>query len=344
MNPLVFITSFFIGLVLTYLLRIVALKLNIVDVPRGRHAHKETTPYLGGVALFITFSSVVMCFLPIDKHILGLLLGGLFIVIVGVLDDILSLSPAVKLGAQLLSALILIIFGVGIENITSPLGGLIELSTFNFPISIFGISRNITLLADLFTIGWVMFLINAMNFLDGSDGLSGSVGFVSAMILFSLALLPEIGQHDLGLICLALAGSLLAFLSFNFPPAKIFFGDAGSMFLGFVLAAISILSSGKIATLTLLLGVPILDLIWVAGRRVFVSKTAPWRGDRTHIHHRLLELGAPPSLVVILISGVSLLFGLAALHLHSFEKLIAIILLGVLVIGGLTIAETLKKR
>jgi UDP-GlcNAc:undecaprenyl-phosphate GlcNAc-1-phosphate transferase len=189
-----------------------------------------------------------------------------------------------------------------------------------------------------------MFLINAMNFLDGSDGLSGSVGFVSAMILFSLALLPEIGQHDLGLICLALAGSLLAFLSFNFPPAKIFFGDAGSMFLGFVLAAISILSSGKIATLTLLLGVPILDLIWVAGRRVFVSKTAPWRGDRTHIHHRLLELGAPPSLVVILISGVSLLFGLAALHLHSFEKLIAIILLGVLVIGGLTIAETLKKR
>jgi len=335
---LAFAVSFGLSVLLTHIFRRMALRYGVIDYPGGRHRHVNPTPYLGGVAIYLSFVIALLLFLPMDKHLWGLVLGATIVVLAGVWDDKKGLSPLVKLFWQAIGASVLVLAGVGIVNITNPFGGIIDLSTFNYRFDFFGV-HHLTVLADIFTLIWVMALINVMNFLDGVDGLAGSVSFIGAIILFSLSLRPDVLQPDLAMISVILAGVLLGFLNFNFPPAKIFLGDAGSMFLGFILASLAILSSGKIATTALVLGVPILDLLWVTGKRIFILRKAPWVGDRNHIHHRLLDMGLRPWMVVIIISLASAAFGITALFLDGKEKLWAMIILSLVVYLGMIVAE-----
>lgn len=337
-----FTVSCLASLVSVDFFRRVALRYRFLDIPGGRRKHRIATPYLGGAGIFVGFALSVLIFSDHSKGILGILLGSLILVIVGSIDDKYELSALHKLLWQFVAAGILIVFGVGIENITSPFGGILDLSSISIPFYLFGY-HHINLFADLFTLLWVVGIINVMNFLDGVDGLAGSVSFVGCLIIFSLSLLPHISQPEIALLAICLAGSLLAFLNSNFPPARIFMGDGGSMLLGYILASLAILSSGKIATTALVLGVPILDLLMVVFYRTFILKTPFWKADRSHIHHRLLDIGIPAHIVVLIIAGICAVFGWTALFLGTWEKVLAFGILGIVVIGGLSLLERFYK-
>lgn len=167
-----------------------------------------------------------------------------------------------------------------------------------------------------------------LNWLDGLDGLATGISGISALTLFGLALLPFVNQPDMATLALILAGSLVAFLIFNFYPAKIRLGDSGSTFLGFTLAVLAIFASGKIATFFLVLGLPLLDVAWVIFRRVFVEKKSPFHGDQKHFHHRLLSLGFSERKVVLVYYFFCASFGTIALILQGArQKMLAILTL-----------------
>jgi UDP-GlcNAc:undecaprenyl-phosphate GlcNAc-1-phosphate transferase len=230
------------------------------------------------------------------------------------------------------AALVVVAFGIGIDFITNPIGGIYLLNQYQIPIIIAGTTYHFTVLADLFTIVWVIGIINVVNFLDGIDGLAAGIAAITGIVLFFLSLAPNINQPATALLAITLAGCSLGFLVFNFNPAKIFMGDAGSHFLGFSIALLAIFSGGKIATAFLVLGFPILDGLWVAINRIF-KKRSPFLADKTHLHHRLLELGISQRQTVLFLYFLCACFGIISLFLKSKGKLIAFSVLGFLMLG-----------
>ncbi|MBM3251447.1 MAG: undecaprenyl/decaprenyl-phosphate alpha-N-acetylglucosaminyl 1-phosphate transferase, partial [Candidatus Omnitrophica bacterium] len=213
-------------------------KLKILDRPNLRKAHVSPTPTLGGVVIYLAFSAAVLVALRLNQvfyselimYAPGLLIGSLALVIFGILHDTRNMPASVKLFGQIMVAVIIFLSGIKIEFITNPFGGEIHLI---YPLSLIS------------TVVWIVALINAINLIDGLDGLAAGITFISSVVLFFIALM----KNDLSsmFICLALAGSCLGFLRYNFFPAKIFMGDAGSMFLGLILAIISIQGINKVA-------------------------------------------------------------------------------------------------
>ncbi|MFH1542659.1 MAG: MraY family glycosyltransferase [bacterium] len=287
----VYLVCFFLALISTYLLTPVvesfALKIRAIDLPNDRKVHQRVIPRLGGLAIYFGFSVAIGFSLwlasfqgmKIDwQMIMGIFAGGSLLVIVGAVDDIKSIRPMTKLIWQILAALIIIYFGIEITFFSNPFNGILALGVFAIPL----------------TILWVVGVTNAMNLIDGLDGLATGVTLISALTLFFVA----IRTHQLGaaIIMLALAGSSLGFLRHNFFPAKIFLGDSGSMFLGFVLASASIIGVLKTTLVValiiplLVLGVPIFDTLFAIGRRVGTGKH-PFEADNKHIHHILLRAG-----------------------------------------------------
>jgi UDP-GlcNAc:undecaprenyl-phosphate GlcNAc-1-phosphate transferase len=181
-------------------------------------------------------------------------------------------------------------------------------------------------LANGLSLLWMVGLANTINFLDGLDGLASGVSGIAAVIMFGLALGPRVDQPAVAMLAIIVAGAAFGFLPYNFFPAKIFMGDSGAYFLGLVLAMLAIYSGAKLATLALVLGVPIVDSLWVAVRRL-AQKRSPFRADRQHLHHLLVDAGWSQSRAVIMMYALVTGFGLAALILDSFAKL--------LVLGGL---------
>lgn len=283
-----FLIAFFATILLTPMVQSFATRRNIVDQPNERKVHKSPIPRLGGAAIYFGFLiSVVVAvslayflnvhlkFLPI----LGLLISSTIIFILGVIDDVSGLKSTTKLAWQVIASIIVIFFGVEINFISNPLNGILPLAAF--------ISIPLTLL-------WLTGVTNAINLIDGLDGLAAGVTAISASTLFFVAL----RTHEIGaaVILLALAGASLGFLRFNFFPAKIFLGDSGSYLLGFVLAVASIMGVFKTTLVValilpvLILGVPIFDTIFAIGRRLSQGKS-PFAADNKHIHHMLLRAG-----------------------------------------------------
>lgn len=333
---LAFVSSIVLSLILTPWFLNLAKKYNWAMVkPRKRDIHQKPTPRLGGLVLFIVFWLVVggyLLFSPqrlvfvedkifnIDKNLLGVFLGSLILLVVGTIDDFKGVKPWSKLFWQILASCLVVIFGVKIWWFSNPLGGLnLVLGNWTY------------LIVPL----WIIMIINVINWLDGLDGLASGISFITLIVLAILSATPYVNQPATALICVILAGLSLGFLPFNFNPAKIFLGDSGSMFLGFMIAIAAIISGGKIATVALVLGIPILDAFWVIFRRI-ISGKSPASADKFHLHHRFLSIGLSQRQTVLLLYLISAIFGIIALQTTTQGKVTASLwLLGVMVIIGL---------
>lgn len=323
--------------VLTLILILVALKFfpkwGLMDRPKKYGLKRKPIPYYGGLILIIVFVISVLIFVKIDTRVIGVLIGGLLIGAVSFLDDLKGLSPWIRLGVQLLAALTIVLSGIGIESISNPFGDPIVLNQYSVKFSLADTLFTITLLADLFTIIWIVLIVNTMNFLDGLNGLVSGVTFIATLTLFILA----IGEHNVidqttvATLIIIVASMTLIFWFFDFHPAKILLGDTGSMFLGFLIAVFAIFAGGKIATAFLVLGFPILDAFWVITRRI-VQGRSPMQGDLKHLHHRLLEVGLTERTALLLIYLLCLFFGGSAVFLGTTQKLYLILVMGLLMV------------
>jgi UDP-GlcNAc:undecaprenyl-phosphate GlcNAc-1-phosphate transferase len=263
--------------------------------------------------------------------------------VVGVIDDIKGVAAWKRLFWQVIAAGVALAGGIGIVTITNPLGGNIDLSAARFGFDFLGHTYHITPIANLLSILWMVGMVNVVNFLDGLDGLASGVSAIAALVIFALSISPDVNQPLVALLALILAGSALGFLPFNFYPARIFMGDAGAYVLGITLAMLAIYSGGKLATALLVLGFTILDALWAVVRRLRRG-VHPFTADREHLHHLLLEAGLSQRSAVLLLYLLAAIFGLAALSLHSFEKLIALMVLMATVIVLITALVRINRR
>lgn len=302
-------------------------KLKLMDRPQRYGLSRAPIPYYGGLTIFLAFLIAVTVFVPLTKAVLALIIAGSIIVIIGFLDDFLNLSPFIRLFFQFVAAFILVFGGIGILSINLPFFGVLVLGKFTV----------------LFTILWVMAIVNTMNFVDGVSGLSSGVSFIAGLTIFALSIHPGLhenpaSQIPVAMIALILAAISFAFLFFDFPRPKILMGDTGSTFLGFVIATLAIFSGGKVATAFLVLGIPILDMIWVVLRRTFAGQKF-WKGDLKHLHHRLLEIGFSQKQVVLSYLFVTAFFGISAVTLVSSQQklfmLIALVVMMLILAGAL---------
>lgn len=323
---LTIITSACSSLVVTPLVRSFFVRRGWVEDPvtKQRKTHNFTAtvpaPRGGGLPIFVAISLSSLIFLPPDKHLLGILTASFFILLIGLWDDIADISPVFRLFTNFFAALIVVSCGIGIAYISNPLGGVIDLSwpriTFNF----FG-SHSIWLISDLLAILWIA---GCMNFVGWSSGVEGQLsGFVSISAIFigilGLRYSTDVSQWPVIILAGAVAGAYLGFLPFNLPPQKIQPGYSGKSLAGYFLAVLAILSGAKLATVILLLGVPIIDAIFVVVKRI-ISGRLPLSGGPDHLHHSLLRLGWTRIQISLFYSLVSLLLGILSLFLNSQQK------------------------
>ncbi len=328
MNYLVaFVLSFGLALLLTPLVRTLALRYQIVAQPAGIKSHaldNRIIPYLGGLAIFASFVVATLSLMPMSRQLAALLLGGTILAVLGAIDDVRGLKARTRLVWQVLAAGVVLAGGIGIVSITNPFGGVIDLTAGRFAVDWGSIHFHITPIANALSILWMVGMVNTVNFLDGLDGLAGGVSAIAALILFTLAL--QVDQPLVALLAIILAGSALGFLPFNFFPAKIFMGDSGAYFLGMTLAMLAIYSGGKLATLSLVLGFTIIDAMWAVVRRLR-RRVHPFTSDREHLHHLLLKAGFSQRSAVLSLYLLAVTFGVIALQAQSFTKLVALIVL-----------------
>ncbi|MBN1897734.1 MAG: undecaprenyl/decaprenyl-phosphate alpha-N-acetylglucosaminyl 1-phosphate transferase, partial [Spirochaetes bacterium] len=295
--------SFVLSVFFTLLCIKIARRYNIVDIPNERKIHKEPVPYLGGIAIFLSFMITFIIGLKtsslfnLEERIIGVLVAGTLIFLFGLYDDLKGSHPFFKFFIQIVVALILVSFGFIIDRVTNPFGGHIMFPGW---------------LSVILTVFWIIAIINAVNLLDGLDGLASGVIGIASFFVFFISLTQY--NYIVAFISIILIGSSFGFLLFNFPPAKIFMGDAGSMFLGFIFSVLAILGNRKSAVALsllipiVLLSIPILDTLLAIIRRANKKKNI-FEADKEHIHHRLINLGIPYKKVILLIYVVCVYLG-----------------------------------
>lgn len=339
-----------IAFALTPAVRRVALRIGAVDVPGARSVHVRAVPFLGGVAIYVAFAAALLAARGLhDPEIWGILLGGLVIVATGLVDDAghlwsrrlpwladregRGLRPLVKLIPQIGAGVVLFVYGVRISFIQNPFGG----GYWYLPM--FGIF--------LVTVLWVVAITNALNFIDGIDGLAAGVSSISAatLLVVSLEFRGSVST-DAVLMSAVLLASSLGFLPWNFYPARIFMGDAGALFLGYALAAVSIVGPLKTATIVslavpaLALGVPVLDTLLAIVRR-WRARQLPGVADHAHLHHRLLELGLSQRDAVLVLYVASGWLGLAAVTVARAGATVGLAVLGLVAASAIVLSRVL---
>lgn len=326
-----FFVAVFISYLMTPLVRKFAFKIGAIDIPKDdRRVHKEPMPLIGGLAIYIAILITCLIFLPINKTLLSILVGGTIILISGLIDDLKGLSPKLKIVFQLLAGLCLVLGDVKVDFVTNPFtinNALIYLNWLSIPITLF----------------WVVGITNTLNLIDGLDGLAAGVAMISSLSLMFVA--SKFGYATVILTSAIVAGACLGFLPFNFNPAKIFMGDTGALFLGFMLAAISIEGVMKsVATIAIIvpiiiLGVPIFDTTFAIFRRL-ISGQSIMTADKGHLHHRLLARGYSQRKTVLILYGISSIFGVFAVLVAKANSQQAVYLSVVLV--ALTVVFAMK--
>ncbi|MCI5157822.1 MAG: undecaprenyl/decaprenyl-phosphate alpha-N-acetylglucosaminyl 1-phosphate transferase, partial [Candidatus Electrothrix sp. AUS1_2] len=321
----VFITACLTALALTPLIRQLALYFDLTDEPSARKMHSEKIPRIGGVALlsgfFLPFL-VLFFFRPyspatqnlFSDDMLPCFVGGaVLIFLLGLLDDVRELSFSVKIIGQLLVALFVYFCGLQITAVTTPFGPGFSIGLFSLPVTVF----------------WFLLVINAINLIDGLDGLAAGICLFVSLSMFFVCIVN--GQQTTAFAFAALAGTLIGFLRYNFYPASIFMGDSGSYFLGYCLAALSIggAMKGQMATAMLIpiiaLGVPLIDTLWAPIRR-FINGQSIFQPDNRHIHHRLVKLGFTQQRAVLLLYVLTVLLGICSMLLvHTQNETSALI-------------------
>lgn len=313
-------------------------KLKLLDRPHEYGLTRAPIPYSGGVVFFIVFFITTFIFVDITKPIAGVIFAGLLIAFVSFVDDRIRLSPAFRLAAQILAGILVILAGVKIQLLNNPFGAPIFLDKIQFTF----LGQNIWLFSALIIIAWLVLMMNVMNWLDGISGLSSGISTIAQISIFLLASrqFNIVDQSAVIIISSVLAASTFAFLLFDFPSPKILMGDSGSMFLGFMLGVLSIIAGGKLATALLIMGFPVIDALWVILRRLLRGRS-PFRGDYSHLHHRLLRVGLSQRKALIFNYVLCAVFAAIALLLNStLHKIIAFAcVLIITVIIGLSIRK-----
>lgn len=310
------VTSAIFAVVFTILMIKAGRKFSLLDLPGKHKRHLEPTPILGGVALFISFWMTITIghyvfadeFLSLSEQLPFIFSGSLIILLVGLADDLYPLSAWVKLLAQILAGFVLFNGGLGVELISSPEGS-INLGPFSM----------------LITIAWVVVLTNAINLIDGLDGLATGVSLIGAVVLLIVSMLYQ--ESSVILFISSLIGFLIVFLKFNYHPAKIFLGDNGSTQIGYYFAVVSLIFPFKSYALSalyiplLVLGLPILEAVSSIIRRLITGKNV-MRADRRHLFHYLEMAGFHKKQVVIIFYFMAIIFGLFALAMFFWDRLI----------------------
>lgn len=316
---LAFAVSLLVAYVMTPPVKRFAEKVGAIDVPRdNRRVHDHPIPRMGGLAIFIGFVLSLIFFVPMSTKVLGLLVGSVIIAVMGGVDDIVSLNPWVKLAGQIVAALVAIRCGLVFDVISNP--NIFAEETY---IEIGWLSIPLTML-------WIVGCTNAVNLIDGLDGLAVGVSAISSMTMLIVSLF--VSEPVVSIILAALTGACLGFMPYNLNPAKIFMGDVGSQLLGFVLSTASIMGLFKLhAIITffvplLALALPLADTIFAFFRRILHGQS-PFKADKGHFHHRLLAMGLNQKQVVAVLYGISAVLGLLAVLMAGDSMAVKIICL-----------------
>lgn len=314
----VFAIAVIAALILTPLVRRLALRIGFVARPNARSIHVEPKPYLGGLAIFGAFAiAVIAGYGFADDKVVGILVGGALIMALGILDDQYDLSPRVKMLGQVAAAAVLVYgWDVQIHGIINPLNDTwLSFGFWSGPLTLF----------------WIVALVNVVNFIDGLDGLAAGISTIAALTLLLVALQQQ--QSAAVVLTAALAGASIGFLRYNFNPAKIFMGDAGAMFLGYTLAALSVHGVLKSAVTVgvivpvLALALPIADTAFAIVRRL-ASGRSIGQADKDHLHHRLLRLGLSHRNTVLVMWAISAWLGLSAVAVTEVTFAQALLIIG----------------
>jgi UDP-GlcNAc:undecaprenyl-phosphate GlcNAc-1-phosphate transferase len=320
--------GFLLAIILTPLVKKIAARTGCLDIPNNpRKIHTKPMPLLGGLAVIAAFIILLVVYLAVihpNMHIvplkfyIGIIIGALILAVGGFLDDKYNLPPKLAIIAPALATLSVVLsgIGVGITQLSNPFGPAIHLNFLFLGIPFSGI------FVYLFIIG----MTYTTKFLDGIDGLVSGITIIAALTLFFLSLTSRINQPITASLAIILVGAFGGFLVFNFNPASIFLGEAGSTFAGFILATLSVLLGGKIATAILVMGVPILDISWAIIRRIWYG-TSPFKGDRKHLHLRLLDIGFSQRQTVLILYALAICFGAVSIVLQAKGKLFSLIVL-----------------
>ncbi len=303
-----------------------AKKINIIDDPsKNKHPkviHTYPVPRGGGLAIYVGILFAALIFIPHDLHLYAILTGLTLLVGLGILDDKYNLNPYLRIGAQLIVAAIPVMSGIGITFINNPFGGIINLNSFE--------------ISAIFGILWLTFLMNILNMgAKGVDGQLPGVTGIAAIIIAALSLKysADITQWPTIILASITAGAFLGFLPWNAYPQRIMPSYSGSTMAGYLLGVLSILSTAKVGTLLVVLGIPIVDTAFTITRRIVQGKSPVW-GDRGHLHHKLLDFGLSKTQTSLFYWITTALLGLLALQLNSSDKLYTIVGV-VLAVGGL---------
>lgn len=342
-NTLRLIFIFTIALLMSFastpIAYIMAKKVGAIDIPKDeRRMHKKPIPRMGGVAIFYAFMVAVLCLCDIDVKLRGILLGASLIELLGILDDIYDLKAILKLVVQIVAALIVVLHGVSIEFFTNPLndGHMINLNYLSIPV----------------TVIWIVAITNALNLIDGLDGLAVGISSITAVSLFTISIMMN--EYSIALLSIALFGACVGFLPYNFHPARIFMGDSGSTFLGFMLACISIMGLFKtyaimsFAVPFIVLGLPLFDTTFAIIRRIAKGQS-PMKPDRGHLHHRLVDAGFSQRRAVLVLYTVSSLLSLSAVVMmftHDLWRTLLLVLAVLLIIicSGTYFGKKVQKQ
>jgi UDP-GlcNAc:undecaprenyl-phosphate GlcNAc-1-phosphate transferase len=323
-----FAVAFMLSFLFTPYARHLAFKLNILDHPKDpRKLHKQPIPYLGGAAIYASTIICMLLFSEIDKMTISIMVGGTIIFFTGLIDDMKDISAKWKMAAQIVAALVALYGGVNIQWISNP-----------FPNSEFVYLLNLSIPATLF---WIVGITNTINLIDGIDGLASGVAAIAATTLMVISAIN--GFSFIVIECAIVAGASLGFLPFNFNPAKIFMGDTGALFLGYMLAVLSIAGVMKTVTavtiivMVFVLGIPIFDTTFAIIRRM-INKKPIMEADKGHVHHRLLDIGFSQKETVLILYGISIAFGAAAIFITDSEPVAGTIVVavasGLIVLAG----------
>ncbi len=343
------LTSFIIAYFITPFVIKLANKLGLIDDPKkSKHPkviHTYPVPRVGGLAIFIAVFITSIAFLPLDKHLKGILAGAIILTIMGVLDDKYDINPYLRLAISFFAAGLPIIAGIGISFISSPFNGVIDLSHPQIAFELFGEIRTIWIISDIFALFWIVFMMNMLNM--GAKGIDGQLPGVVAIAAITIAALSlkfsaDIAQWPVIILATITAGAFLGFLPWNFYPQKIMPGYSGSVLAGYLLAILAILSTTKVGTLIVVLGIPLVDTGYTIVRRIRGGGSPVW-GDRKHLHHKLLDAGLSKKQVVYLYWTSTALLGILALYLNTSTKFYTIIGVAILV-GGLLIWLTYRSK
>jgi len=306
--------AFLVAFIATPIVIKFAKKWGAMDAPNDRKVHTYSMPRLGGLAIFAGFLTAVLATQAINTQLIGILIGCTIIVLLGIVDDIKGVSPKVKLAVQTLAALVVVSFGVQISFVTNPFAEIFFLNALAIPL----------------TVLWIVGITNAVNLIDGLDGLAAGTSGIAAVTIGVVAMME--GYLAIAILAMILAGSVFGFLPFNFKPAKIFMGDTGSMFLGFALSVLAVIGLTKSATVIsifipiVILGIPIFDTLYAIVRR-FLKGTPIFQADKEHLHHQLLNMGLTHRQTVLVIYAVNICLGGSAVLMSLMAPPQAVVIL-----------------